>query len=89
MLEYINSSALTKLLAILFIFMSLIVALVVVTVDLLVTKTEPPQYVYYFIFIGLGASIKTLGVNLGVSSVSALSQLPIAKAPGADNAQKS
>jgi hypothetical protein len=65
MLEAINSSALTKLLAILFIFFSLIAALTVIVWYLIAFRTEPPQYVENIVYIGLAAAINTLGVHLG------------------------
>jgi O-antigen/teichoic acid export membrane protein len=65
MIEAINSSALTKLLAILFIFFSLIAALVVIVVYLIVFKTDPPRYVEGIVYLGLAASINTLGVHIG------------------------
>lgn len=65
MLELINSSALTKLLAILFIFLSLIAALIVIVWYLIFFRVDPPQYVENIVYIGLAAAINTLGVHLG------------------------
>jgi len=65
MLEAINSSALTKLLAIVFIFFSLIAALFVIVIYLVAYRVDPPQYVESVVYIGLAAAINILGVHLG------------------------
>lgn len=92
MLEAINSSALTKLMAILFIFLSLLAALFVIVMYLVVYKQPPPEYVNGIVYAGLAASINILGVHIGaVTSTAALPLLPpVTKMSGAvDNAQKS
>ena len=93
MLEAINSSAMTKLMAILFIFLSLVASLVVIVAYLVAYRTDPPQYVENIVYIGLAASINMLGVHIGaVTSTAALPPLPpVTKMSGAvvDNAQKS
>lgn len=65
MQDMINSSALTKLLAILFIFFTLVASLIVVVVYLCSYRTDPPQYVTGMIYAGLAASINILGVHIG------------------------
>lgn len=91
MLEAINSSAMTKLMAILFIFLSLVASLVVIVAYLVAYRTDPPQYVENIVYIGLAASINMLGVHIGaVTSTSALPSLPpVTKMTGVvENAQK-
>lgn len=92
MLEAINSSAMTKLLAIIFIFLSLVAALFVIVFYLIAYRIDPPQYVESIVYIGLAAAINTLGVHLGaVTSLTGASQAtaampslpPITKVSGA------
>lgn len=70
MLEAINSSALTKLLAIVFIFLCLIASLVVIVVYLVVYRLDPPQYVTGIVYAGLAASINILGMHIGAVTMS-------------------
>ena len=87
MIEAINSSALTKLLAIVFIFFCLIASLTVVVVYLCFYRMDPPQYVTGIVWAGLAASINILGVHVGaVTSTASLP--PITKMTGAVDAQK-
>jgi hypothetical protein len=95
MLEAINSSALTKLLAIVFIFLSLIAALFVIVVYLIAYRVDPPQYVENIVYIGIAASINMLGVHLGATTMgngasqaaAAMPSLPpITKVSGNSNA---
>lgn len=65
MLEFINSSALTKLLAIVFIFFCLLASLAVVVVYLCIYRVDPPQYIIGVIYAGLASSISILGVHVG------------------------
>ena len=65
MLEAINSSAMTKLMAIIFIFMSLLAALFVIVVYLVMYRINPPEYVNGIVYAGLAASINILGVHIG------------------------
>jgi hypothetical protein len=65
MIEAINSSALTKLMAIVFIFFCLLAALAIVVVYLCTYRSDPPQYVIGIIYAGLAASINILGVHIG------------------------
>lgn len=97
MTEAINSSALTKLLAIVFIFLSLIAALVVIMWYLIGYRVDPPQYVENIVYIGLAAAINILGVHLGAVTMSnGASQAaatmpslpPITKVQGTIDAQK-
>ena len=70
MLEAINSSALTKLLSILFIFFVLIAALVVIVWYLIAFRVDPPRYVEGLVYMGLAASINMLGVHIGAVTMS-------------------
>ena len=91
MLELINSSALTKLLSIVFIFLSLVAALFVIIVYLCVYRVDPPPYVESIVYLGLAASINMLGVHVGaVTSTANLPSLPpVTKMTGVtDSAQK-
>jgi hypothetical protein len=65
MLEAINSSALTKLLAVVFIFLCLLASLVVIVVYLCFYRVDPPQYIIGVIYAGLASSISILGVHVG------------------------
>lgn len=65
MLEAINSSALTKLLAIIFVFLCLLSCLFVIVVYLCVYRVDPPQYIIGVIYAGLASSISILGVHVG------------------------
>ncbi len=65
MLELINSSALTKFMAIVFVFLCLVTALIVLTVYLCDFKSDPPQYVTGILYAGIAASINILGVHIG------------------------
>jgi hypothetical protein len=70
MLEAINSSALTKLLAIVFVFLCLIASLVVIVVYLCFYRIDPPQYIIGVIYAGLASSISILGVHVGAVTIS-------------------
>lgn len=95
MLEAINSSALTKLLAIVFIFFCLLAALGIIVVYLCVYKTDPPQYVIGIIYAGLAASINILGVHIGAvtqsngsaQAMSVVPSLPVTKVSGTVNVE--
>lgn len=70
MIEAINSSALTKLLAIVFIFLCLVASLVVIVVYLVAYRLDPPQYVTGIVYAGLAASINILGMHIGAVTMS-------------------
>lgn len=70
MLEAINSSALTKLLAIVFVFLCLIASLVVIVIYLCIYRMDPPQYIIGVIYAGLASSISILGVHVGAVTIS-------------------
>lgn len=90
MLEAINSSALTKLMAIIFIFLSLVTCLFVIAVYLVMYRTTPPDYINNVVYAGLAASINMLGVHIGAvtqsNGVSQAAGLPIKL--GEENAKK-
>jgi hypothetical protein len=70
MLEAINSSALTKLLAIVFIFLCLVASLTVIVTYLVAYRLDPPQYVTGIVYAGLAASINILGMHIGAVTMS-------------------
>ncbi len=95
MIELVNSSTLTKLLAALFLFFCLITGLVIVAVYACFYRIDPPQYITGIIYAGLAASINILGVHMGaVTASSGQKQLieamptlpPITKIEGTEHA---
>jgi len=95
MIEIVNSSVLTKLLAALFLFICLTTGMIIVFVYVCIYRTDPPQYITGIIYAGLAASINILGVHMGaVTASSGQKQLieampalpPITKIEGTEHA---
>ena len=91
MLEAINSSALTKLMAIIFIFLSLVTCLFVIAIYLVMYQKNPPDYINNVVYAGLAASINMLGVHLGAVTQSngATQAISLPIKLGEENAKKS